>query len=219
MKKYLAILTAFCLLALAVFGCGGKEVSAEEYVQGMYKLLVNMDEEGAKKVGISSEDVKKYQETLKKSADESAKKLNESFKTQYGVTVDESLIAAWGAEYFNAIKRLSCTTSVESQSEKSCKVKLSTTYIDVNALGKSAMERSQQSIKASDYKESEEYYRALLPEYVKVLTEELKNFQPSTETNSVVLSLKKEGKKWVYEDAAKFSETITSAVIKQSEGE
>ena len=112
MKKYLAILTAFCLLVLAVFGCGGKEVSAEEYVQGMYKLLVNMDEEGAKKAGISSGDVKKYQETLKKSADESAKKLNESFKTQYGVTVDESLIAAWGAEYFNAIKRLSCTTSL-----------------------------------------------------------------------------------------------------------
>ncbi len=216
MKKYLAILTAFCFLALAVFGCGGKEVSAEEYVQGMYKLLVNMDEEGAKKVGISSGDVKKYQETLKTSAEESAKKLNESFKAQYGVTVDDQLIAAWGTEYFNAIKRLSCTATVESKSENSCKVKLSTTFIDVNALGKSAMERSQQSIKASDYKDADEYYRALLPEYVKVLTEELKDYNPSSETNSVILSLKKEGKKWVYEDAAKFSESITSAVIKQN---
>ncbi len=219
MKKLLALPVAFIILISAALGCGGKEVTPEEYVVGMYRLLVNMDEEGAKKVGVSASDVKKYQETLKKSADESAKKLNETFKTQYGVTVDDSLIAAWGAEYFNAIKRLSCTTSVESQSEKSCKVKLSTTYIDVNALGKSAMERSQQSIKASDYKDADEYYKALLPEYVKVLTEELKEYKPSSETNSVTLSLKKEGNKWIYDDAAKFSESITSAVIKQSEGE
>ncbi len=94
MKKLLALLVSFVLLISAVFGCGGKEVTAEEYVVGMYRLLVNMDEEGAKKVGISASDVKKYQETLKKSADESAKKLNESFKNQYDVTVDESLIAA-----------------------------------------------------------------------------------------------------------------------------
>ncbi len=216
MKKLLALLVSLCLLSVAAFGCGGKELSAEEYVQGMYKLLVNMDEEGAKKAGISAGDVKKYQETLKKSAEESAKKLNESFKTRYGVTVDDQLIAAWGTEYFNAIKRLTCTTTVESKSDKSCKVVLSTTFIDVNALGKSTMERSQQSIKASDYKDADEYYRALLPEYVKVLTEELKDYNPSSETNSVILSLKKEGKKWVYEDAAKFSESITSAVIKQN---
>ena len=219
MKKVLAILVALGLLSLAVVGCGGKEVTAEEYVQGMYKLLVNMDEEGAKKVGISSGDVKKYTETLKKSAEESAKKLNESFKAQYGVTVDDKLIADWGTEYFNAIKRLTCTTSVESKSETWCKVKLSTTYIDVKALGKSAMDLSQQSVKASDYTDSEEYYRALLPEYVKVLTEELKNYQPSSDTNTVTLAIKKEGKNWIYDDAAKFSEAITSAVIKNDQGE
>ena len=219
MKKVLAILVAFGLLSVAALGCGGKEVTPEEYVQGMYKLLVNMDEEGAKKVGISSGDVKKYQEALKKSADDSANKLNESFKKQYGVTVDEKLIAAWATEYFNAIKRLTCTTTVESKSDTRCKVKLSTTFIDVNALGKSAMEKSQQTIKASDYSDSEEYYRALLPEYVKVLTEELKNYQPSADTNSVTLDLKKEGKNWTYDDASKFSDTITSAVIKNDQGE
>ena len=54
---------------------------------------------------------------------------------------------------------------------------------------------------------------------IEELTEELKNYQPSADTNSVTLDLKKEGKNWTYDDASKFSDTITSAVIKNDQGE
>ena len=217
-KVVTAIMAVSLVLSAVVFtGCGGgAKVSAEEYVEGLYKLMINMDAEGAKKVGFSDGDIKKYKEALEKSVSDNISSMNDSFSQQFGVSLDDSLLKEYAQEYINAMGKLSATVSVESKSESECSVKVETTCLDLPGITADAMKKARDSVKASEYGTSDEYNKALIPVYVRSMIDMLKNYTPSSETVGSVVTVKKDGNSWVT-DIAEFSKNISAAAIKKAE--
>ncbi|MBR5336615.1 MAG: DUF5105 domain-containing protein [Lachnospiraceae bacterium] len=214
-KAFTTVISAWVLVAaLVLSGCGGKNITAEEYVQGIYKLMVNMDSEGVKDLGVSDSDVKKYTEAIEKSVNDTMSSMNDSFKQQFGVSVDDELLKACGQEYINALKRLSGKTSLESSTDKEYKVKVSTTVLDMPAIVSKAMEAAQSKVKASEYETSAEYNKVLIPTYVSELKEGLAKFTPSSEEVTVTVTVKKDGNKWTA-DLAELSAAIAGAAVKK----
>ncbi len=215
-KKLTAFLVSAVLgLSILISACGPKAISAEDYVTGIYKLLINMDAEGAKSIGISDADVKKYKESMEKSVSDTMNSMNESFKQQFGITVDDTLMKECAQEYLNALKKLSAKTSVESNTDKEYKVKVTTTYLDMPTLMSDAMTGAEGKVKASDYETADEYYKALIPEYIKALKDGLASYTPPADEASATVTLNKDGNKW-NADLAELTKAIAGAAVKMN---
>ncbi|MBE6014172.1 MAG: hypothetical protein E7241_02225 [Lachnospiraceae bacterium] len=216
MKKIIALVMS-AVLAVGVFaGCGGKQVAADEYVLAMYKLVINRDSKAAKDVGVADKEIKSFEDELKKSVETGINDINESYKKSYNATVDKDLLTKYYDAYLKALTKLSGTATVEKSSDTEATVKLTSTYMDMEALTGKAMEAASAKVKAAEYSEQTDYNIAVLTEYIKELTTQMEQFTPGKETQSTTIVVKKSKNSWTYSDSTTFAQAITSLAIKNS---
>lgn len=221
MKKYsksitktLAVIMSALICVVAFAGCGGKSITADQYVSTMYKLIVNGDTKAAKNIGITDKEIKTFESEREKAVKEGTESINKSFKEQCNAEVEEALITTYFDEYFKALAKLSCTAEIASQDGNTVNVKLTSTYLDMVSLTDAAMETAKNNVKAADYSADMDYKKAVLTEYIKALTENMKNFTPGSEKQSTTVTIKKVNKNWTYADANTFSQALTTLAVK-----
>lgn len=213
-KRVVAVVAAACLCVSSFAGCSGKSVTADQYVSTMYKLIVNGDTKAAKNIGVTDKEIKTFEAEREKAVKEGTESINKSFKEQCNAEVEEALIKSYFDEYFKALARLQCDAEVASQDGNTVNVKLTSSYLDMVALTDAAMETAKNNVKAAEYSADLDYKKAVLTEYIKALTESMKNFTPGNEKQSTTVTIKKVNKNWSYADANTFASALTSLAVK-----
>ena len=183
MKKIISFFLLIMCICFTSLGCSAyKDVSAEESVLALYKLYIQCDGEDANKfLGLTDEEVETLLDDLK-SDFVSTMKLN--FLGAGLTLTDEEAEELFNIQV-NALKKLSPTISVESESEEEITIKLSTSCINLNEIYTTA---ATDIIAEAENASKDELSKLLLEN----LTELLTSAEPSAETSEETFILEKQ---------------------------
>lgn len=207
-KKIISILTMLLCIGvlLTATGCGEK-TTPKESAQFFFDLMIKQDTTNIDKFGMTEESVK---DLLKTEKDTTKTQTRGNF-TKAGLTIsDEKLDAIVDAQY-NALKLLTATVDVTSESGDKATLVIKNTYIDFTALDEKAANDAVETVKALGLTDQKEALDKLTAQYIENLLAALKSATPSTDMNEATYEFKEDSGEWVPSmDSAEFGKQLAT---------
>lgn len=207
----LLVMALFCS-SLFLTGCAGKLEKPDVTGQILYDLYVLGDTSQVAKVGLSEDEAK----TVIDKEKDAAKKSTKSNFVKAGVSINNSKLDEIIESQFDSFKKLSGKVEIVSESKDSVDVKISTDYIDVEAVDTKAMEEALSEVQEMGLTNSIEAKNKLIETYQNNIINKFKEASPSTDRKEETFTFTKQkfnvdGKTkeiWMPEDMKDFGEKM-----------
>lgn len=183
-KKLAVIFLAGILTTSVAVGCGNKKPSAEEAAKAYCNLFVLSDPTGLQELGISDDDINNAINTQKSES----KMLTKANLTQAGFVINDDQLDQIYNSQIEALKKLTITTEVISETKNTADVKIITNYADFMTADEKAGEDAINEVNESQITDKAK----ILDIYINNVTNNIKNIEPSTETLEETFNFKLE---------------------------
>ena len=183
-KKLAMIFLVGILTASVAVGCGNKKPSVEETAKAYYNLAALGDLAGLQELGLSANDANYIANELKSVS----KTLTEMNLTQAGFVVNYDQLDQIYNSQIEALKKLTFTTEVISETKNTANIKVITNYADFITADEKATEDAINEINKSQITDKAK----ILDIYVNNMINNFKNIEPSTETLEETFNFKLE---------------------------
>ena len=211
MKKFISLVLLVMTFSITALGCSPKkDISAEQTTQALYNLYVKADGEESKELGIFDEDIDSILESQKDNSISSARL---SFVGSGLTITDEDLEEIYNLQV-EALRKLTPTISIESETEEEIIINLSTNYVNATESTTKAAEDAIAKATESEITSRSEVSKL----FIDNLLESLSSLEPSSETVEASFEFikekttidNKEIEIWIPKDSMSFAKELVS---------
>lgn len=198
MKKRIGILAIMILIPAILIGCKPK-IQADQSAKILAEFVIKNNSSEMSKLGDSKSSVYLSMESQK---DNFKKGFKNGFEKTSGIALEDREVDEFYKAYINAMKKINITTNKVSESDKTAKVNVKVTYIDLKTIIFSGINKVLDLEVSGKSKEEES------KEYIENVIKELNNAKPSTKTKEKTFSFIVKDNIWVPQDERAFSKEI-----------
>ncbi|WPC40572.1 DUF5105 domain-containing protein [Clostridium sp. JS66] len=209
LKRNLAICMSLLMIPLMLMGCKPK-VGPDETAKTLVEFAIKGDQSGVSKIGVSQSEIN---DAVKAEKDDFLKEIKSSFTTQ-GLNVTDAQVNAIYNAVMDDFKKVTVTTQVASQNDKTAEIKLKSTYFDLEAISVKAANNVIAQFKDSQIADEKERKTKVTDAFVKNLITELKNAKPS-EAKEKTFKFVVKDKVWLPENESQFFSDVAKLVSGQ----
>lgn len=209
MKKRIGILVIMFLLPIILIGCKPK-VETDQSAKILADFVIKNNSSEMNKLGDSKSSVYLSMESQKS---QFKKGFKAGFEKSSGMTLDDGKVDEFYKAYINAMKKINITTKKVSESDKTAKVNVKVTYIDLKTIIFAGVN------KVLDLEGSGKSEQELSKEYIDDIIKELNNAKPSTNTKEKTFNFVVKDNIWVPQDEHAFSKELLDLSLGDIEAE
>lgn len=209
MKKRIGIIAIMLLIPAILIGCKPK-VEADQSAKIIADFVIKNNNSEISKLGESKSSA--YL-SIEKQKNKFKKDFKSGFEKSAGITVEDGKVDEFYKAYINAMKRINITTNKVSENDKTAKVNVKVTYIDLKSI---IFDGASNAIGLQDSSKSEE---EISNECIDGIIKELNDAKPSTKTKEKTFDFVIKDNIWVPKDEQVFSDKLLDASLGDFEEE
>lgn len=210
-KKSIGMLVVLLLIPAVLIGCGGPKVKSDESAKILFNFFIKSDKSGVSKITSDQSAINKAEKAEK---DEFNKEFKDGLLKQNLIINDDQCNRVYTA-YKNALKNVTVTSKIASETSKESTVSIKTNYIDLPAIAQKAQNDALAKVKAMQLtdviKVREEFAKA----YVDELEKDLNAAKPGAETKEKTFKFVLKDNNWLPEDSFDYGKQIGTMVSNQ----
>ncbi|NMM62343.1 DUF5105 domain-containing protein [Clostridium sp. P21] len=209
MKKSAAILMSLLMIPLMLMGCKPK-VAPDETSKTLVEFAIKGDQSGLSKIGVSQTEIN---DAAKAEKDEFIKEIKSAFTTS-GLNVTDAQVNEIYKAIIDDFKKVTVTSQIASQSDKTAEVKLKSTYFDLEGIFTKAANNAVAQFENSGITDERELKTKVTDAYIKNIIAELKNAKPG-EAKEKTFKFVIKDKVWLPENESQFFSDVAKLVSGQ----